>query len=108
MMDRLPRELVEEIILAFTRSATKNDVLDKRLVCRDFNRILRPLGCRTLALDMTRLNKQSKHSRPRPEALQTIGHRCKALHIDMSVLRDDCMTDAAFSCSSCMCINTVS
>ncbi|KAJ4150794.1 hypothetical protein LMH87_011528 [Akanthomyces muscarius] len=94
MMDRLPRELVEEIVLAFSHIATKNDVLDKRLVCHDFNRILRPLGCRTLALDTTRLNKQSKHARPRPEALQTIGYRCKALHVDMSVLRDDYEVDA--------------
>lgn len=98
MMDRLPRELVEEIVLSFSHIATKNDVLDKRLVCHDFNRILRPLGCRTLALDTTRLNKQSKHVRPRPEALQTIGHRCKALHVDMSVLRDDCRMETAFSC----------
>ncbi|OAQ98017.1 hypothetical protein LLEC1_01978 [Akanthomyces lecanii] len=93
-MDRLPRELVEEIVLAFTHITTKNDVLDKRLVCHDFNRILRPLGCRTLALDTTRLSKVSKYARPRSDALQTIGHRCKALHIDMSVLRDDDEVDS--------------
>lgn len=97
MMDRLPRELIEEIVLLFAHIATKNDVLDKRLVCHDFNRILRPLGCRMLSLDPTRLNKHSKYAKPRSEGLQTIGHRCKALHIDMTVLRDDRRRDAAFS-----------
>ncbi|KAM3551512.1 hypothetical protein MY1884_007686 [Beauveria asiatica] len=89
MMNRLPRELVQEIVLVFAHTAAKNHVLTTRLVCRDFNHLLRPIGCRTLNLDSTRLNKHSKHSKPRPEGLQTIGHRCKALHIDMTVLRDD-------------------
>lgn len=88
-MDRLPRELVEEILLVFAHASPKNDVLDKRLVCRSFDRILRPLGCRTLGLDSTRLSRSSKLVLPRVESLQTIGHRCKALHIDMTVLRDD-------------------
>ncbi|KAJ6787148.1 hypothetical protein PWT90_05409 [Aphanocladium album] len=90
-MDRLPRELVEEIVLFFAHVGTKNDVLDKRLVCRDFNRLLRPLACRTINLDSTRLSRHSNFAKPRAEGLQTIGHRCKALHIDMTVLRDDCM-----------------
>ncbi|XWW92991.1 hypothetical protein V2A60_000919 [Cordyceps javanica] len=88
-MERLPRELFEAILVAFVNIAAKNDVLDKRLVCRDFNQVLRPMGCRTLLLESTRLNKHLNVAKPRTEALQTIGHRCKALHIDMSVLRDD-------------------
>ncbi|EGX90592.1 hypothetical protein CCM_07012 [Cordyceps militaris CM01] len=88
-MDRLPPELFEEILLDFAYTATRNDVLAKRLVCRAFNHVLRPLGCRTLSLESTRLNKQSNAAKPRTEGLQTIGHRCKALYIDMTPLRDD-------------------
>lgn len=90
IMDQLPRELCDEIVLIFARIAPKNDVLSKRLVCRTFDRLLRPLGLRTVCLDSSRLNRYSKFARPRVDGLQTIGHRCKALHIDMMVLRDDC------------------
>lgn len=89
MMDRLPWELFQDILLVFAHNATKNDVLTKRLVCRDFNHILRPLGCRTISLELTRLSKLYNVPKPRSDGLQTIGHRCKALHIDMTVLRDD-------------------
>ncbi|OAA64885.1 hypothetical protein ISF_04295 [Cordyceps fumosorosea ARSEF 2679] len=88
-MDRLPWELFQDILLVFAHNATKNDVLTKRLVCRDFNHILRPLGCRTISLELTRLSKLYNVPKPRSDGLQTIGHRCKALHIDMTVLRDD-------------------
>ncbi|UNI15036.1 hypothetical protein JDV02_001608 [Purpureocillium takamizusanense] len=88
-MDRLPRELVDAILLKCLTGESKNEVLELRLVCRVFDRTLKPYACRTLGLDFSRLSRLSGFRRPQADALQTIGYHCKSLYVDLMVLRDD-------------------
>ncbi|KND90149.1 hypothetical protein TOPH_05132 [Tolypocladium ophioglossoides CBS 100239] len=88
-MDRLPRELIDAILRQCVAHGSKNDVLVLRLVCRVFERTLKPYACRTLGLDFSRLSRLSGFARPQMDALQTIGYHCKSLYIDLMVLRDD-------------------
>lgn len=97
-MDRLPRELIDAILRQCVAQGSKNDVLVLRLVCRVFERTLKPYACRTLGLDFSRLSRLSGFVRPQTDALQTIGYHCKSLYIDLMVLRDDSMS-AAFPAS---------
>ncbi|KAH6898918.1 hypothetical protein B0T10DRAFT_123471 [Thelonectria olida] len=92
-MDRLPRELVEEILQQCVAQGHKNTVLSLRLVCRVFNQILKPIACRTIGLDFSRLNRRSSRKHPDPDALQTIGYQCKGIYIDLLVIRDDLEVD---------------
>ncbi|KAK2593393.1 hypothetical protein QQS21_008924 [Conoideocrella luteorostrata] len=85
-MDRLPREMVDAILQQCIATGPKNAVLSLRLVCRLFDRILKPATCCTLGLDFSRM---SRASRPDVDALQTIGYHCKSLYIDLMVLRDE-------------------
>lgn len=62
-----------------------------RLVCRAFNKTLKPYACRTLALEFSRLSKANPLPSPEMDALQTIGYHCKSLYIDLMVLRDESM-----------------
>ncbi|KAK7421085.1 hypothetical protein QQX98_002443 [Neonectria punicea] len=88
-MDQLPRELIDAILQQCVARGPKNSVLPLRLVCRVFDRILKPFVCRTLDLEFSRLSKTSGEAQPRIDALQTIGYHCKSLYIDLMVLRDD-------------------
>ncbi|KID77319.1 uncharacterized protein G6M90_00g098590 [Metarhizium brunneum] len=90
-MDRLPRELIDAILQQCIAQGhkNKNAVLNLRLVCRLFDRILKPSVCCTLGLDFSRMSRASHLRRPDVDALQTIGYHCKSLYIDMMVLRDE-------------------
>lgn len=98
-MNRLPPELIDAILLQCVASGPKNAILGLRLVCRAFNRILKPFVCRTLGLEFSRLSRTSRHTRPQIDALQTIGYHCKSLYIDLMVVRDEseALTSRAFS-----------
>ncbi|QUC18161.1 uncharacterized protein UV8b_02402 [Ustilaginoidea virens] len=88
-MDRLPRELIDAILQQCIAKGPKNSLLGLRLVCRLFDRILKPSTCCTLGLDFTRMSRASHLRRPDVNALQTIGYHCKSLYIDLMVLRDE-------------------
>ncbi|KAG8421578.1 hypothetical protein J3458_003447 [Metarhizium acridum] len=88
-MDRLPRELIDAILQQCIAQGQKNSVLNLRLVCRLFDRILKPSVCCTLGLDFSRMSRASHLRRPDVDALQTIGYHCKSLYIDLMVLRDE-------------------
>ncbi|GAB0136471.1 hypothetical protein EsDP_00004771 [Epichloe bromicola] len=88
-MDRLPRELIDAILQQCVAHGPKNTVLKLRLVCRLFDRILKPSTCCTLGLDFSRMSRASHVRRPDVDALQTIGYHCKSLYIDLMVLRDE-------------------
>ncbi|KAG5927546.1 hypothetical protein E4U53_002851 [Claviceps sorghi] len=92
-MDRLPRELIDAILQQCVAQGPKNNVLRLRLVCRLFDRILKPSGCCTLSLDFSRMSRASHVRRPDVDALQTIGYHCKSLFIDLMVLRDEMEVD---------------
>ncbi|KAJ4864254.1 hypothetical protein V8C43DRAFT_276943 [Trichoderma afarasin] len=92
-MNRLPPEIVDAILLQCVEAGPKNSILDLRLVCRAFDRILKPYACRTLELEFSRLSKTSRLGRPRTDALQTVGYHCKSLYIDLMVLRDEMEVD---------------
>lgn len=88
-MDHLPRELIDAILQQCIAQGPKNSVMSLRLVCRLFDKILKPAVCCTLGLDFSRLNRAGYSRRPQVDALQTIGYNCKSLYIDMMVLRDE-------------------
>lgn len=88
-MDRLPHELLVNILNQCIALGPKNVVLNVRLVCRLFDRILKPSVCRTLNLDFSRLSRASHRPLPRDDALQTIGYNCRSIFIDLMVLRDE-------------------
>ncbi|TWU77981.1 hypothetical protein ED733_005973 [Metarhizium rileyi] len=91
-MDRLPRELIDAILQQCIAQGQKNTALNLRLVCRLFDRILKPSVCCTLGLDFSRMSRASHLRRPHIDALQTIGYHCKSLYIDLMVLRDESMS----------------
>lgn len=90
-MDSLPSEIVLTILeyCAINHYADKNSLLNLRTVCKLFDDILQPIVLRTLQLEFTRLDKAARQKRP-PDglALQRIGHLCRALYLDMMVIRD--------------------
>ncbi|KAF4510637.1 hypothetical protein G6O67_002512 [Ophiocordyceps sinensis] len=88
-MDRLPRELVDLILQQCVAHGAKGHVLELRLVCRAFDRTLKPYACRTLGLDFSRLSRLSGFRRPQMDALQTVGYHCQSLYVDLMVLRDE-------------------
>jgi hypothetical protein len=88
-MERLPRELIDSILRHCINLGPKNNVLQLRLVCRAFERYIKPYACKTLSLEFSRLSRTSGRSHPRRDALQTIGYHCKAMYIDLAVLRDE-------------------
>lgn len=92
-MDSLPRELIDIILQQCIVQCPRNDVLNLRLVCRAFDRFLKPYACQTISLEFSRLSAASGRRRPDPDALQTIGKHCKAMYIDLMVLRDECTSD---------------
>lgn len=88
MMKLLPPEILILVLKAAALSGPKNDVLHLRLVCREFDVILKPLLCETISLDISKLSRLSLIRHPDPSALQTIGRHCKSLFVDLMVLRD--------------------
>lgn len=91
-MDRLPAEIAL-LILQYCISShygDKNSLLAMRRVCRLFDDVLRTSTLMTLQLEFTRLDKLGRSRQPPDEhALQRIGHLCRALYLDMMVIRDD-------------------
>ncbi|KAJ0166887.1 hypothetical protein CTA2_5425 [Colletotrichum tanaceti] len=88
-MESLPRELIDAILQKCVDLGHRNNVLDLRLVCRAFDRFLKPYACRTVALEFSRLSKSSRRRQPDIDSLQTIGYHCKSMFIDLMVLRDE-------------------
>jgi hypothetical protein len=88
-MDCLPRELVDAILMQCVAQGPKNEVLRLRLVCRAFNATLKPYVSRTVGLEFSRLSKSSSRPHPDAMALESIGHHCRSLYIDLMVLRDE-------------------
>ncbi|KAJ3958036.1 hypothetical protein N0V92_005401 [Colletotrichum tropicale] len=88
-MESLPRELIDLIIQQCIALGPRNFVCDLRLVCRAFDRYLKPYACKTIALEFSRLSKTSRRRQPDIDALQTIGYHCKSMYIDLMVLRDE-------------------
>lgn len=89
MMNSLPRELVDAILHQCVSLGPRNNVLSLRLVCRAFDRFLKPYACQTIALEFSRLSKMSRRKRPDIDSLQTIGYHCKSMYIDLMILRDE-------------------
>ena len=88
-MDRLPRELIDAILQQCVTQGHKPAVLELRLVCKVFDQFLKPLICRTLHLDISRLSKNSGVDHPDMDGLRTIGSHCKGLYIDLMAVRDE-------------------
>ncbi|KAI1102364.1 hypothetical protein F4804DRAFT_267602 [Jackrogersella minutella] len=91
-MDELPPEIVLQI-LEFTVVSlynSKNQLLRLRTVCKLFDEVLKPFALRTLQLEFTRLDKTERRLRPpSDDALRRIGPLCRALYLDMMVVRDE-------------------
>ncbi|KAI1379562.1 hypothetical protein F4677DRAFT_409684, partial [Hypoxylon crocopeplum] len=91
-MDTLPTEILH-LILEYTvvgLSGNKNRLLVLRTTCKLFDEILKPFALRTLQLEYTRLDKTERKLKPPDEdALHRIGDLCRALYIDMMVVRDE-------------------
>ncbi|UQC86755.1 uncharacterized protein CLUP02_12257 [Colletotrichum lupini] len=88
-MESLPRELIDAILRQCVALSPRNHILDLRLVCRAFDRFLKPFALRTIALEFSRLSKNSRRRQPDIDSLQTIGYHCKSMYIDLMVLRDE-------------------
>ncbi|SPO00918.1 uncharacterized protein DNG_03666 [Cephalotrichum gorgonifer] len=88
-MGSLPTEIFILVLKAAARSSPKNDALRLRLVCKQFDAILKPILCATLSLDISKLSKASCIKHPDTDALQTIGRHCNSLFVDLTILRDD-------------------
>jgi hypothetical protein len=89
----LPPEILISIIefCVGNHYCDKNALLELRTVCRLFDHVLKPFVLHTLQLEFTRMDKISqKKRRPLcPAALQRIGPSCRALYLDMMVVRDE-------------------
>lgn len=96
-MNQLPRELVDAVLHQCVADIPKNGILRLRLVCRLFDRVLKPFACRTLGLEFSRLSKVTSFAHPQMDALQTVGYHCKSLYIDLMVLRDERTSSRALS-----------
>lgn len=88
-MDKLPHELIEQILYHCFWQGKRNSTLQLRLVCRIFDQLLKKHACQTVSLTFSRLNKASVRRRPAIDDLQTIGKNCKALNIDLLNVRDE-------------------
>ncbi|KAL7628000.1 hypothetical protein AAE478_002196 [Parahypoxylon ruwenzoriense] len=91
-MDKLPPEILfailEYTVVAFY--CNKNELLKLRTTCKLFDEILKPYALRTLQLEFTRLDKVERALKPPDDgALRRIGHLCRALYLDMMVVRDE-------------------
>ncbi|KAI1641178.1 hypothetical protein F4809DRAFT_587620 [Biscogniauxia mediterranea] len=87
----LPNELLLAILeqLVADPYADKNHALSLRTTCRLFDKALKPVTLRTLQLEYTRLDKTERSARPPDDnALRRVGHLCRALYLDMMVMRD--------------------
>ncbi|KOS20265.1 hypothetical protein ESCO_006082 [Escovopsis weberi] len=95
-MDKLPNELVHEILDFCMRDPDqeKASILELRLVCRAFDRMLKPYVLQTLGLGFFRLSTISRESHSKFETLKTIGSHCKSFNINMMLLRDELEVDA--------------
>lgn len=92
---RLPPEILIAILeyCVANHFNTKNDFLKLRTVCRLFDDILKPYGLHTLQVDYTRLDQLSRSQLPPldPSALERAGTLCRALYLDMMLIRDEGM-----------------
>ncbi|KAI1077087.1 hypothetical protein F5B20DRAFT_553169 [Whalleya microplaca] len=91
-MDKLPPEILLAILnyTVISLYGNKNRLLELRTTCKLFDDILKPYALRTLQLEYTRLDKVHCGLKPPDEnALRRIGHLCRALYLDMMVVRDD-------------------
>ena len=95
-MEKLPRELIDAVLEQCVALCTRNDILRARLVCRLFDRYLKPFACRTTNLEFSRLSRTSHLPPPRLDGLQTVGYHCRSIYIDLMVLRDDRKSAARF------------
>ncbi|KAI1775016.1 hypothetical protein F4818DRAFT_58521 [Hypoxylon cercidicola] len=91
-MDKLPSEILLHI-LDYTVVAhydNKNSLLELRTTCKLFDEVLKPYVLKTLQLEFTRLDKSYRARKPLDDdALRRIGPLCRALYVDMMVVRDD-------------------
>ncbi|KAI0388023.1 hypothetical protein F5Y04DRAFT_241509 [Hypomontagnella monticulosa] len=91
-MDKLPHEILFHIlewtVVAFY--SDKNNLLKLRTTCKLFDDVLKRFALRTLQLEFTRLDKSERKVRPPDDdALFRAGPFCRALYLDMMVVRDD-------------------
>ncbi|KAH8675427.1 hypothetical protein BX600DRAFT_507666 [Xylariales sp. PMI_506] len=101
IIPRLPAELMIDILELAVLSCrhNKNAILELRKVCRLFNDILRPYALHTLQLEFTRLDPlllDRYSSPPDLKALETAAPFCKALAVDLMLVRDEGETSYLF------------
>jgi hypothetical protein len=87
---RLPPEILIAILeyCVVNHYNKKNDLLQLRTVCRLFDDILKPYGLHTLQVEYTRLSR-SPHRPSDSSALVRAGTLCRALYLDMMLIRDE-------------------
>lgn len=88
-MDSLPPEIFEIILksLIALNPRSKNDILPLRLVCKDFDSILRKDLLKTIQLDFSRLARNEA-----PLELDYIAgaaEHCHAIYVDLTIMRDE-------------------
>ena len=90
IVTRLPPEILITILeyCVANHYNKKNDLLELRTVCRLFDEILKPYGLHTLQVDCTRLMRSPQLSAD-PSALARAGPHCRALYLDMMLIRDE-------------------
>lgn len=90
-METLPTEMLEMILMWDVRMcrSEKNTILPLRLVCKAFDRALRPYIFKTMQLEFSRFARDKPALDPK--AVERVGDLCNALYIDMMVIRDDGM-----------------
>jgi hypothetical protein len=88
-MDRFPQEIRILILKETARSLPKSEAVKLRLISREFDTILKPVLCRTISLDISKLNKVSRIKHPDPAALEAIGSLCDSLFVDLAVVKDE-------------------
>jgi len=95
-MDSLPTEILKVILttLIAGSSSTKNDVLPLRLVCKDFNALLREDLLKTVQLDFSRLSKLGEPLDLK--YLHNSGGYCESIHADFMVMRDQGLSSLLF------------
>jgi hypothetical protein len=91
-LTNLPSELLDLILswaIALSRDA-KNTVLQQRLVCKTFDRILSPYVLQTIQVDISRLSKLSNTS-PKLQWLEPHAQLCQAMHLNLLLVREEGM-----------------
>ncbi|KAK9418128.1 putative F-box domain-containing protein [Seiridium unicorne] len=92
-VSRLPPEILIAILeyCVVNHYNKKNDLLELRTVCRLFDDILKPYGLHTLQVEYTRLDRLSRSLRQPSDAaaLERTGMLCRALYLDMMLIRDE-------------------